>query len=1096
MNEKNKNIYLLSSFTIDPLKDYIETMGNDENKSFQVTVGPYHQIVATCINDHSELYKNHVDVLVVWFRLEDIFGRNDFYHDQVIKTAQNDVKMLYDAVSHAKEKLKCELIFVLPERIESRPLGIGDMQLSRGTANVSLDFRKYFLERSRQQERVSVVDAEDILRTVGIMNAYDMPMYAYAKIPFTTIVYEKMAQMICRTLLAKQAPTVFVIDADILFCEPKDEKVLNEIEEERLILDDSGLMVQEYVKELISWGHSFLLCTGSDESTMEHLLERRDIVLSKEDFLYRLCDCHSYEAVIQKAKELYGIDTSQIVLLDTKEVNVPACQCLLLPEDNVLWKECIEQSGVLDYLPQEAQYYHTDPEGEKEESGFGIEDFYQSNDLCVELIQCAKENVERMEHVFESVKDFNFTGSYYDKESLLKMTEEKNKLLFGIRVEDRFGNYGIAGALAGDIVGDTLEVDNVLLNCRILGKKVEYHVLRQLADRLQELEVTHVVIHYATNGRNEMAADFIKELSEEPLEKILEGNVIRLEVQRLLAFATEKIDAKKEKQIPDHKKQWDPFQLIRDFFENKTEEKERILKAMETKPDVGRVMEEMRKVSVRTRDDDLADYVEPRTDTEKKVANLWKEILNLDKVGVYDNFFQIGGTSLMAAQLIIKFQMEFEMTLPVRIFFDNSSVEQMAAYIDAILQNNDKDSLNANAVSDFRYKTREFLKNEVWLPDDITAQKKFQNTVGKVENVLLTGATGFLGAFLLHDLIEKTEYLIYTMVKAEEEEQGMQRIIQNLQKYSLWDESFRKRIKIVIGDLSKARMGMSEENFGVLAQKIHEIYHGAANTNFLQPYYMLKDVNVYGTQEIIRFATTYQLKKIHYISTHYVFSNLSHENGYIAYEDTFPTEQEVLVLGYQQSKWVGENIMQIAKSREVPVSVYRVGRISGSTVNGACQTKDIMWMMIKCCVEAGVLFEENVKIEFIPVDFVSQAIVALSLHKDCQDRNYHLCANELNDLQQIYEWMKQYGFKVETLPYAEWKRELVKRVSESEKMFTAKAMLPFIPEDMSEWDVEIVYDNTNVKNGLRGMNMPVPIVTKEVFDKYLDYFVKTKFFEI
>ncbi len=1096
MNEKNKKIYLLSSFTIDPLKDYIETMGNEENRSFQVTVGPYHQIVTTCINDQSELYKNHVDVLVVWFRLEDIFGRNDFYHDQVIKTAQNDIKILYDAVSHATEKLKCELIFVLPGRIESRPLGIGDMQLSRGITNVSLDFRKYLLERCRKQERVSVIDGEEILRTVGVTNAYDMSMYAYAKIPFTTIVYEKMAQMICRTLQAKQEPTVFVIDADLLFCEPKDEEVLNEIKEDRLILDDSGLMVQEYVKDLISWGHSFLVCTGSDEGTLKHLLERSDTVLSEEDFLYRIGDCHSYETVLQKAKEVYGINRGQLVILDSREVDVPGCRCLLLPEDNVLWKECIEQSGVLDYLPQEEQYYHRDPDSGNEESDFDIEDFYQSNDLCVELLPCVKENVERVEHVFESVKDFNFTGTCYDKEALLKMTEEKNKLLFGIRVEDRFGNYGIAGALAGDRAGSIFVVDNLLLNCRILGKKVEYHVLRQLAERLQELELTHVELHYDTNGRNEMAAGFIQELSGEPSEKILAGKVMRLEVQRLLTFAAEKIEAKKEKKLMDHKNQKDPFRFIHDFFENKTEEKQEILKMMEGKPDIATIMEEMRKASVRRRDEDMADYVEPRTETEKKVANLWKEILNLDKVGVYDNFFQIGGTSLMAAQLIIKFQMEFGMIFPVRIFFDNSSVEQMAAYIDAIVQNNDKDSLNANAVSDFRYKTREFLKNEVWLPEDITAQKKFQDTVIKVKNVLLTGATGFLGAFLLHDLIEKTEYLIYAMVNAKEEEEGMQRIINNLQKYSLWNASFRNRIRIVTGDLSKARMGMSEEEFGALAKEIHEIYHGAANTNFLQPYHMLKDVNVYGTQEIMRFATTYQLKKIHYISTHYVFSNLSHENGYIAYENTFPTEEEVLVLGYQQSKWVGENIMQMAKKRGVPVSVYRVGRISGSTVNGACQTKDIMWMMIKCCVEAGVLFEENVKIEFIPVDFVSQAIVALSIQKNAGDQNYHLCANKLNDLKQIYEWMKEYGFKVETLPYAEWKRELVKRVSESETMFTAKAMLPFIPEDMSEWDVEIVYDNTNVKKGLQGMNMPVPVVTKEIFEKYLDYFVETKFFEM
>ena len=213
----------------------------------------------------------------------------------------------------------------------------------------------------------------------------------------------------------------------------------------------------------------------------------------------------------------------------------------------------------------------------------------------MELLPCVKENVERVEHVFESVKDFNFTGTCYDKEALLKMTEEKNKLLFGIRVEDRFGNYGIAGALAGDRAGSIFVVDNLLLNCRILGKKVEYHVLRQLAERLQELELTHVELHYDTNGRNEMAAGFIQELSGEPSEKILAGKGMRLEVQRLLTFAAEKIEAKKEKKLMDHKNQKDPFRFIHDFFENKTEEKQEILKMMEGKPDIATIMEEMRK---------------------------------------------------------------------------------------------------------------------------------------------------------------------------------------------------------------------------------------------------------------------------------------------------------------------------------------------------------------------------------------------------------------------------------------------------------------------------------------------------------------------
>ncbi|MFD1907761.1 SDR family oxidoreductase [Paenibacillus rhizoplanae] len=79
-----------------------------------------------------------------------------------------------------------------------------------------------------------------------------------------------------------------------------------------------------------------------------------------------------------------------------------------------------------------------------------------------------------------------------------------------------------------------------------------------------------------------------------------------------------------------------------------------------------------------------------------------------------------------------------------------------------------------------------------------------------------------------------------------------------------------------------------------------------------------------------------------------MYSLRSHtKNGYIAYEDTIPSDHEVLVLGYQQSKWVSERIMALAKERGIPVSIYRVGRISGSSTTGACQTRDIMWLMIK-----------------------------------------------------------------------------------------------------------------------------------------------------
>ncbi|MFD1907760.1 hypothetical protein ACFSQ7_32975 [Paenibacillus rhizoplanae] len=101
----------------------------------------------------------------------------------------------------------------------------------------------------------------------------------------------------------------------------------------------------------------------------------------------------------------------------------------------------------------------------------------------------------------------------------------------------------------------------------------------------------------------------------------------------------------------------------------------------------------------------------------------------------------------------------------------------------------------------------------------------------------------------------------------------------------------------------------------------------------------------------------------------------------------------------------------------------------------------------------------------------------------------------MNTLNQVYTWMNSYGFKVEKMPYEQWKDELVDRVAENPNLNTTKAMLPFIPEDMGEWDVEITYDITNVTNGLSETTITCPEVGEEVFNRYLDYFVKTKYFE-
>ncbi|WP_405116796.1 thioester reductase domain-containing protein [Paenibacillus sp. FSL K6-1217] len=1101
------NIFVLSSFTADLLEAYLEEDLKRLQLNSTIGTGPYNQIISQCLDRSSLLYQKKPDYLVVWTRLEDIIGRNDFYLQESFDSCKGDISMLIEAVLHAKAAIHCKLIVMLPPVYENRPLGVGDLQIVNGAMETSMLLRKFMMDKLRFVEGVYLADGEELIRRYGADQSYHMGMYAFAKAPYVNGIYKEAARQISRIIKLdlNNKRNILVIDADILLCEQEEQEeqegpaVLHALDEQRIVTDDSYLLFQSYLKEIVKWGNELLLCSRSTQEQLHAILDMDDLIITKEECKYMSCECETIPEAIMQIHREHGVSLDQFIVLDTKELHLNGIRQLQLPDDSTLWMQSIEASGVLDYISDKASYSSNDEDALADNTEeYSLEEFLDSMNLEVSVREINELQAEKVGHILHHTKDFNLTGLLWTEEEIIGALNEENKVIYSVKVQDRFGDYGIAGTVIGTVDKKSFTVDALLLNCRVLGKNVEYYLIKELVKGIREHQCDSIVFHFQSNGRNESAAQFLSKITRTDLQRVHTGEALTVSCERAEAYAKEALNPKpidKGPEQPVHS--FDPYRFILNKW-NKMggAEKEQINDLISSTKSIEDIMRAIADSKMKTRTGIKVEYIQPRTETEQKIADLWAEILNLDKVGVLDNFFELGGTSLMAAQLIVKFKNAFDIHLPVRIFFDSSSIEQMAMYIEAITSEQNKHDINESAVSNFRYKTREFLKNEVWLDENITGSKELQewdNT--RIQNVLLTGVTGFLGAFLLQELITMTDYHMVLLVRADSVQSGYDRVVANMEQYNLWDEAYRSRIEVCTGDLSKPLLGQSLQGFNELAVHIDSIYHAGAITNFLEPYNMIKDVNVQGAQEILRLASTHKLKQVHYVSTHYVFSTLSHENGYIAYEDTIPSNDEVLVLGYQQSKWVSERIMALAKERGIPVSIYRVGRISGSSTTGACQTRDIMWLMIKSCVEAGVLFEENVNIEFIPVDYVSKSIIALSIQAGSSNKNFHIVASKMNTLNQVYDWMNRYGFKVEKMPYEQWKDELIERVARNPNLNTTKAMLPFIPEDMGEWDVEITYDITNVKKGLSETAITCPEVGEEVFNRYLDYFVQTKYFQ-
>ncbi|WP_375492804.1 amino acid adenylation domain-containing protein [uncultured Nostoc sp.] len=498
------------------------------------------------------------------------------------------------------------------------------------------------------------------------------------------------------------------------------------------------------------------------------------------------------------------------------------------------------------------------------------------------------------------------------------------------------------------------------------------------------------------------------------------------------------------------------------------------------------------------RSDLQAAFVAPRTPIEEQMAEIWSRVLAIAEVGIHDNFFELGGNSLLASQLIFFVRETFQVDLPLKSLFEKSTIEALAQVIERVRRGDGVSTLTS-AID---------LKSEIVLDPAIDAQGRTAAQINELRHVFLTGATGFLGAFLIDELLHQTQAKIYCLVRSTNEHEGLKKIQQNLEKYSLHHPNFSSHVIAIPGDLEQPYLGLPSKQFEKLALQIDAIYHSAAQVNFAKPYSAIKASNVLGTQEVLRLAGLGKIKPMHYISTIAVFGAISHFTGLkVVYEDDdieLSKDYVALDLGYSQTKWVAENLVWVAKSRGIPVSIFRTGFLMGHSGTGVAHTKDAyVPRVIKGCIQLGSYPELiDQKEELIPVDYAARAIVHLSKKQESLGKAFHIVPPPDQNIPiiELFEFICSYGYQLKKLPYTQWKDELIASFRYSQEN-ALHPLLPMMSEKVYQDSLTIMelyqntvdYDYQNTLNGLADSTILCPSMDVKLLDKYLSYFVSSGF---
>ena len=292
--------------------------------------------------------------------------------------------------------------------------------------------------------------------------------------------------------------------------------------------------------------------------------------------------------------------------------------------------------------------------------------------------------------------------------------------------------------------------------------------------------------------------------------------------------------------------------------------------------------------------------------------------------------------------------------------------------------------------------------------------------------ILLTGATGFLGAHVCAELLARyPSARIFCLIRADGAERAGKRLARNFKRLKLLDGPPVDRLVPVPGDLSKPRLGLSEADYDELAERAEAIYHCAANLSLVASYEALVPANVTGTQEIIRLARQGRPKHLHHMSTLGVFLAGRHQGLTCVDEATLPALEDAGPVGYARTKVAGELAVHDAAST-LPLTIYRPGLIFGQSRTGISTNDDMVAQILRVGARVGCMPDSTAPLHVGCVDDVARWIVALAA-ANAPGRVFHPAPAGGLTLAEMVDHFRALGHQLDSVPIRSWWREVEER---------------------------------------------------------------------
>ncbi|GLA04703.1 putative NRPS-like protein biosynthetic cluster [Aspergillus niger] len=523
--------------------------------------------------------------------------------------------------------------------------------------------------------------------------------------------------------------------------------------------------------------------------------------------------------------------------------------------------------------------------------------------------------------------------------------------------------------------------------------------------------------------------------------------------------------------------------------------------------------------------------VQALSETEQALASIWaSRIPNLTArmIGPDDSFFDLGGHSILAQQMFFDIRRKWRgIDVSMNAIFRSPTLRGFAAEIDRLqnfesfASNDDKTAAKADASATPDELDDEYSKDarklaETSLPASFPTRT--EPLLSSEPTIFLTGATGFLGAHILRDLLTRKSPMakVVTLVRGKTDEQALERIRSTCRAYGFWDEAWTSRLQCVCGNLGEPRFGFSDALWDDLTKRVDAVIHNGALVHWVYPYSTLKPANVQGTIDALKLCASGKPKQFSFVSStsvldsdHYVSESeriVAAGGAGISEEDDLEGSAVGLGTGYGQSKWAGEYLVREAGRRGLKGTVVRPGYVLGDSKTGTTNTDDFLIRMIKGCIQLSSRPNINNTVNMVPVDHVARVVIAAAFQPPCTPIGVaQVTGHPRLRFNQFLGALQLYGYDVPQVDYVPWSKSLEQYVNDGqhddpESQHALMPLYHFVTSDLPSNTKAPELDDVNAAASLRadaawsGIDASAGAgVTEELVGLYASYLVQTGF---